>query len=146
MTDLLKSIGTNLNRARLEKGLSRQNLSAQLGISEGDLEGIEEGTKDFDVNFLPVLIKILDVDLNDLVSSESNRDKLLHLLKSKCVVCLVVNHTYHIESWPWMRKGQQIVKFGTKYVLSAKRSGNAGPSIHHGKKLHQIVLVSALLA
>lgn len=87
MTDLLKSIGTNLNRVRLEKGLSRQNLSAQLGISERDLEEIEEGTKDFDVNFLPVLIKILDVDLNDLVSSESNRDKLLHLIKSKLDTC-----------------------------------------------------------
>jgi ribosome-binding protein aMBF1 (putative translation factor) len=83
MTDLLKSIGTNLNRVRLEKGLSRQNLSAQLGISERDLEEIEEGTKDFDVNLCPGLIKILNIDLNDLVSSESNRNKLLHLIKSK---------------------------------------------------------------
>ena len=83
MTDLLKSIGTNLNRVRLEKGLSRQNLSAQLGISERDLEEIEEGTKDFDVNLLPVLVKILNVDVSDLVSSESNKDKLLHLIKSK---------------------------------------------------------------
>lgn len=87
MTDLLKTIGTNLNRVRLEKGLSRQNVSAQLGISERELEEIEEGTKDFDVNLLPVLIKILDVDLNDLVSSESNRDKLLHLIKSKLETC-----------------------------------------------------------
>lgn len=87
MTELLKSIGTNLNRVRLEKGLNRQELSAQLGISERDLEEIENGTKDFDANLVPTLIKVLNIDLSDLLASESNRDKLLLLIKTKLDTC-----------------------------------------------------------
>jgi len=91
MTDLTKTIGANLNRIRRKKELSRRDLSTQLGIPERDLEGIEKGTKNFDANIVSTITEILGIEPSDLLVSESNKDKLIHLIKSRLDSCSEYN-------------------------------------------------------
>ena len=87
MADVMKNLGENLHRLRLEKGMDRQNLSARLGIPEKDLENIENGTKDIDTSLIYKIAEILHIDINDLLASTTTKNKLLQQIKSKLDTC-----------------------------------------------------------
>ena len=81
MVHMLKIIGQNLTRIRLEKHLTRQDFSALLGVPERELKNIENGISDLDANFIYKASAMLQVSLNDLVGTAVSRDKLLdHVL------------------------------------------------------------------
>lgn len=87
MSNVLEILGQNLVRLRNEKGLDRKQLSALLGLSEIELEGIEAGTTDVDTDFLNKAATILQVEPEDFFSSESSRNQLLDLIKNKLDTC-----------------------------------------------------------
>ena len=87
MADSVKTLGKNLNRLRLEKGMDKQTLSARLGISEKDLEEIESGTQDGGASLIFKIIEILHVKPEDLLASDSSRNQLLQQIKSRLDTC-----------------------------------------------------------
>lgn len=68
-TSLLKLFGTNLTRARQRKRMSRYALSTFLGISEADVEAIENGNRDVDLAMLHLMALTLDMPVIQLLSA-----------------------------------------------------------------------------
>jgi transcriptional regulator with XRE-family HTH domain len=79
---MLHTLGQNLVRIRLEKGLNTNDLSVRLGISETELTGIENGTIDVETGFIYKAADVLQVGLDDLLGSDSSRNKLLDQIKN----------------------------------------------------------------
>ena len=87
MSDVMKNLGENLARIRMERGLSRKEISVLLGISEIELEDIEEGRGDVDVEFIYSIARILKMGIEDFLHSSRSKDKLLEQIKSKLAIC-----------------------------------------------------------
>jgi len=87
MSDVKKNLGENLTRIRMERGLSRKEISALLGISETELEDIEEGRCDVDVEFIYSIARILKMGIEDFLHSSKGKYKLLEQIEGKLAIC-----------------------------------------------------------
>lgn len=87
MSSLLTTFGQNLNRIRQEKGLKPNDLSDLLGISEIDLQNIENGSTDVEAEFVCRAADILNVKLDRLLGSEASRNQLLDQIENKLDTC-----------------------------------------------------------
>jgi transcriptional regulator with XRE-family HTH domain len=84
---MLQTLGQNMVRIRNEKGLNTNDLSVRLGISETELTEIENGTIDVETGFIYKVAEILQVNIDDLLGSDSTRNKLLEQVKNKLDTC-----------------------------------------------------------
>ena len=87
MSHMMKTFGQNLTRIRVEKGLTKNDLSVRLDISESELNEIENGTLDVETEFVSKVMETLGVGLDELFYSETNRNHLLDQIKNKLDTC-----------------------------------------------------------
>jgi len=87
MSNMMKTLGQNLTRIRVEKGLSLNDLAVRLGISESELAGIENGTADVDTGFIYTAASALGVGIENLLCSDQTRNQLLEQIKNKLDTC-----------------------------------------------------------
>lgn len=76
------SFGDNLKKARLEKGLTQEELAKMIGVAKSTLTGYERGNREPDVLKIKKLAKILDIDANtligiEIISEENNLPSIL---------------------------------------------------------------------
>ena len=87
MSDMMKILGKNLVRIRNEKGMGGKELSVLMGLSEIELEGIEEGNCDVDVEFTYRVAAILKVGIEDLFRQDGGRMRVQDRIISKLDMC-----------------------------------------------------------
>ena len=87
MSHMMKTFGQNLTRIRVEKGLTKKDLSVRLDISESELNEIENGTLDVETEFVSKVMETLGVGLDELFCSETSRNHLLDQIKNKLDTC-----------------------------------------------------------
>jgi transcriptional regulator with XRE-family HTH domain len=87
MSNTLQTLGQNLVRIRNEKGLSGKEFSDLLGISEAELTEIENGTMDVETGFIYKAADILQVGLDDLLGSDTSKNRTLEQIKNKLDTC-----------------------------------------------------------
>lgn len=73
-----------IKKRRLEKSLTQEQVAQQLGVSTPAVNKWEKGTSFPDITLLPPLARLLDTDLNTLLSFQENL--------SEQEVCLFMNH------------------------------------------------------
>lgn len=61
---ILKQIGNNIRKARLEKGLSMFELARQSRVHQATIKKIEEGTSNSSIMVLETLTKILSIHIS----------------------------------------------------------------------------------
>ena len=61
-----RSIGTEIRRARIQKGLSQKQLALRTGMKQPDISKIEEGKKNITLFTLTRLCKILGIEKIDI--------------------------------------------------------------------------------
>ena len=81
MPNMMKTLGQNLTRIRVEKGLTRNDLATLLGISESELTEIEEGTTDVETGFIYKAASALGAGIEEIICSETTRNQLLEQIK-----------------------------------------------------------------
>ncbi len=67
------SIGGQIKRYRIQKGISQSDMAAKLHISQPSYGKIENGKSRLDVDRLVKITKILDVDISELVAASEGR-------------------------------------------------------------------------
>ena len=87
MSDVIKTLGKNLARIRKERGLTRKEISTLLGMSEVELEAIEEGRGDVDTEFIYNIANVLKMGVEDFLCSARSKDKLTEQIKNKLSIC-----------------------------------------------------------
>ena len=87
MSDMMRILGKNLVRIRNEKGMGGKELSVLMGISERELEGIEEGNCDVDVEFTYRVAAILKVGIEDLFWQDGRRKRIQDRIVSNLDMC-----------------------------------------------------------
>lgn len=87
MSNVMKTLGQNLTRIRVEKGLTRKELSGLLGMSELILAGIEEGGVDVETGFIYRAAAVLEVGIENLICSDQTRNQLLDQIKNRLDTC-----------------------------------------------------------
>ena len=87
MSHMMKTLGQNVARIRIEKGLNKGDLSVRLGISESELINIENGTADVETEFVDTVMETLEVGLDDLFCSDTSRNHLLKQIENKLDTC-----------------------------------------------------------
>ena len=87
MANMMKTLGQNLSRIRVEKGLDENALATLLGISETELAGIENGTADVETGFIYKAASALGVGIENLLCSDQTRNQLLEQIKSRLDKC-----------------------------------------------------------
>ena len=87
MSNMMKTLGQNLTRIRVEKGLSQNDLAARLCIPNHELEEVENGAIDVDTEFVYLVAEVLQVGLDDLFSSDQTKNQLLDKIKNKLDTC-----------------------------------------------------------
>ena len=65
--NFLRSLGTRLREARIEKGLSQRQLALQVGIKQPDISRMEEGKKNMTLFTLVRLCKVLGIRSVDIL-------------------------------------------------------------------------------
>jgi len=65
--DVLKVVGGNVRRIRLERGLSQEAFADLIGIHRTDMGGIEPGERNLTLRSLDRIAERLDVPLHELV-------------------------------------------------------------------------------
>lgn len=61
------TFGERLRDARIEKGLTQQELAQQIGVAKSTLTGYEKGNREPDVYKIKKIIKALDIDAEYLI-------------------------------------------------------------------------------
>lgn len=61
-----------IKKRRLEKSLTQEQVAQQLGVSTPAVNKWEKGTSFPDITLLPPLARLLDTDLNTLLSFQEN--------------------------------------------------------------------------
>lgn len=61
------SIGGNLKRIRLEKGVSQLQLAKTVGVTQSMIAQIERGTKSLTMELGKEIADTLDISINDLL-------------------------------------------------------------------------------
>lgn len=87
MSNVMKTLGQNLTRIRVEKGLTRKDLSGLLGISTYELEGIENGLTDVETGFIYRAAAVLEIGIENLICSDQTRNQLLDKIKNSLDTC-----------------------------------------------------------
>lgn len=64
--ELIKKIGQNIKRIRLEKGIKQIDLATQINIEDSALRRIESGRTNPTVNTLYIIAEALGIDVVDL--------------------------------------------------------------------------------
>ena len=70
-----KIIGSRLQKARKDKGLSQQNLSDQLGLSIAFLSRVERGSTNINLKRLSQICNILGVNEGQILNGTSQESK-----------------------------------------------------------------------
>ena len=70
MNDLARSVGANLRRARLERGLSLAQVAAMAELSRTTLTNLEAGTANPTVETVWALSQALDLNLGALIDPD----------------------------------------------------------------------------
>jgi transcriptional regulator with XRE-family HTH domain len=83
-TDVDKKIGVAVMELRMSQGLTRANVSDQLGIAQQQLLKYEKGINRFSISRLLEVCKILNVSIDEIakftpVKSDRNRLMLEHM-------------------------------------------------------------------
>jgi transcriptional regulator with XRE-family HTH domain len=63
-------VGQRIKTLRAKKGISQEYLAEQLGLTQSTLARIEQGKTKLAASLLPTVCKTLDVDLEDIFSTE----------------------------------------------------------------------------
>ena len=69
-------IGENLKRLRNEKNVTQDTLAEYLGVTYQAVSRWENGQAYPDIEFLPELARFFEVSLEELMGTESNRDRI----------------------------------------------------------------------
>lgn len=69
---ILKKLGANIRKARLEKNLSQEELALRIDSARNFIGCIERGEKASTVITLCRIAKVLDLDIADLVKNINN--------------------------------------------------------------------------
>ncbi len=72
--DMRKLVGRNVNRLRLEKGLTQEAFAEKSGFSQQYISGLEQGKRNPTVVSLWELAQALGVKPVDLLAPHMNRD------------------------------------------------------------------------
>lgn len=73
------TFGDRLREARLQKGLTQEQLARQIGVAKSTLTGYEKGNREPDVFKIKRILEILDIDSDYLlgVSRKSSIDSTI---------------------------------------------------------------------
>ncbi len=82
MHDQLLEIGRRLSEIRLIKGISVEDISAQLGVSTDEYLAYENGDNDFSFSFLYNVAEILEVDVSNIMSGHSPKLSACSIVRS----------------------------------------------------------------
>lgn len=101
MNDILSGLALNLVLIREQKEMTRQELSGLAGISEIELEKIETGKVDIELNLLYDLARHLDTDIDCLLDTSAGRCQLknkINLLLDSCSIVQLNHVLFYTES------------------------------------------------
>jgi|GEM_PF-875401 transcriptional regulator with XRE-family HTH domain len=70
LTDIVKNVGDNIRRLRLDKELSQQHLAESAGVSANYLAQIERGEVNFSLGILAKIAESLKCPAQDIISGE----------------------------------------------------------------------------
>lgn len=66
----LSKIGNFIAKSRKEKGLTQKELADKLNLSEKTISKLERGRGFPDINLILPLCKVLEIDVNELLTGE----------------------------------------------------------------------------
>jgi transcriptional regulator with XRE-family HTH domain len=66
-------VGERIKKLRTKKGMSQEYLSEQLGLTQSTLARIEQGKAKLAASLVPALCKTLEVEIEEIFSSEKVR-------------------------------------------------------------------------
>lgn len=67
MKKLSKKFGENMQRIRLEKGMSQGDISRKIGMDRGSVSNIENGKRNPTLSTVEKIAKVLGVNTEELV-------------------------------------------------------------------------------
>lgn len=68
--DIRRRVGLNMQRLRLAKGWSQEEMAAQCGLHRTYISGVERGVRNPTITVLEKIAKALDVRIGDLADVE----------------------------------------------------------------------------
>jgi transcriptional regulator with XRE-family HTH domain len=71
--ELIIMVGERIKKLRTKKGMSQEYLSEQLGLTQSTLARIEQGKAKLAASLVPALCKMLEVEIEEIFSSEKVR-------------------------------------------------------------------------
>jgi transcriptional regulator with XRE-family HTH domain len=71
--ELIIMVGERIKKLRTKKGMSQEYLSEQLGLTQSTLARIEQGKAKLAASLVPALCKTLEVEIEEIFSSEKVR-------------------------------------------------------------------------
>jgi transcriptional regulator with XRE-family HTH domain len=71
--ELIIMVGERIKKLRTKKGISQEYLSEQLGLTQSTLARIEQGKAKLAASLVPALCKTLEVEIEEIFSSEKVR-------------------------------------------------------------------------
>lgn len=73
MCDALMTFGDRLRDARLQKGLTQEQLAKQIGVAKSTLTGYEKGNREPDVFKIKKILEVLEVDSDYLLGIDRTK-------------------------------------------------------------------------
>ena len=73
MCDALMTFGDRLRDARLQKGLTQEQLAQQIGVAKSTLTGYEKGNREPDVFKIKKILEVLEVDSDYLLGIDRTK-------------------------------------------------------------------------
>jgi len=70
--NVLKQIGKNIQKARIEKGLTQETFSERMGVSWSYVAKIESGILNLSIGKILEFANYLNVDINKLLEIKNN--------------------------------------------------------------------------
>ena len=72
--DMRKLVGRNVNRLRLEKGLTQEAFAEKSGFSQQYISGLEQGKRNPTIVSIYELSRALDVGYLDLLTAQKKKE------------------------------------------------------------------------
>ncbi len=146
-----KLLGHNIQVIRKLKGLTQQELSAQIGINLQSLSKIERGINYPTFDTLEKLTEVLDVTPNELLGGELKstshiENDILNFLKREEQLNVELAHGQHnnpLDEDEWLKyELQKLREYISKFICSEKRNAS---DLYPLKKLIQYQKFQKLL-
>lgn len=130
----MKTLGSKIKEARLQKGLTQKQLALQLSIKNTTLNNWEQDRNKPDINYIEMLCRLLDVppayffEIHrgiDNVSTEENeliaKYRLLSNYGKKLIKDIIVSLEEYEENENHI--GNSMNKFPTSYMITPIKNG-----------------------